>query len=139
MADAAPGLRPRPKSPSVEIDGGVWRWHVTMAASILHRATGAALYVGALIFMLWALALASGADGYATFTGLIGSIPGKVVLFGLSVCVFYHLSNGVRHLFWDAGFGFAPKTADRTAWLVIAIGVLGAVGFWSLLFLAGAL
>jgi len=139
MADAAPGLRPRPKSPSVEIDGGVWRWHLTMAASILHRATGFGLYIGALIFMLWALALASGADGYGAFTTLVGSIPGKVVLFGLTVCVFYHMANGVRHLFWDAGYGFKPQTATATAWLVIAIGIVGALGFWGLLFMAGAL
>jgi succinate dehydrogenase / fumarate reductase cytochrome b subunit len=139
MADAAPGLRPRPKSPSVEIDGGIWRWHITMAASILHRATGMGLYVGALIFMVWALALASGADGYATFTGLVGSIPGKVVLFGLTLCVVYHLCNGVRHLFWDAGYGFEPKIADGTAWLVIGAAILGSLGFWGLLFMAGAL
>ena len=65
MADA-PRLRPRPTSPSVWI----WRWHVTMAASILHRASGVALYGGALILMLFALSLASGPDGYAAFQGL---------------------------------------------------------------------
>ena len=139
MADAAPGLRPRPKSPSVELNGGIWRWHLTMAASILHRVTGVGLYLGALLFMLWTLALASGADGYATFTGLIGSIPGKAVMFSLTVCVFYHLSNGVRHLFWDAGFGFDPKSATGSAWLVIGIAVLGSLAFWGLLFLARAL
>jgi succinate dehydrogenase / fumarate reductase cytochrome b subunit len=138
MADAAPGLRPRPKSPGVEINGGVWRWHLTMAASILHRATGVGLYLGALLFMGWALALASGADGYGAFTTLVGSIPGKVVLFGLTVCAFYHMANGVRHLFWDAGYGFKPQTATATAWLVIAVAVVGALGFWGLLIMAGA-
>jgi succinate dehydrogenase / fumarate reductase cytochrome b subunit len=139
MADAAPGLRPRPKSPSVELNGGVWRWHLTMAASILHRVTGVGLYVGALIFMLWALALASGVDGYATFTGLIGSFPGKAVLFALTACVFYHLANGVRHLFWDAGFGFDPKSATGSAWLVIGFAVVASLAFWGLLFYDGAL
>jgi succinate dehydrogenase / fumarate reductase cytochrome b subunit len=139
MADATPGLRPRPVSPNIQLDGGIWRWHITMAASIFHRATGVGLYLGALVFMVWALSLASGADGYASFTSVMGSIPGKVVLFGFTLCVFYHLSNGVRHLFWDAGYGFEPKTATATAWVVIGIGVVGAVAFWTLLFFMGAL
>ncbi len=54
MADAAPGLRPRPISPQIQLNGGVWRWHLTMFASILHRASGMALYVGALVAMAWA-------------------------------------------------------------------------------------
>jgi succinate dehydrogenase / fumarate reductase cytochrome b subunit len=139
MADASPGLRPRPQSPSVQLGGNIWRWHVTMAASILHRVAGMGLYAGAIIFMLWALSLASGADGYATFTGVMGSLPGKAVLFALTLGVFYHLANGVRHLFWDAGVGFEPKTATSTAWLVIAVAILATLGFWGLLFMAKAL
>jgi succinate dehydrogenase / fumarate reductase cytochrome b subunit len=139
MADATPGLRPRPRSPSVQLGGMIWRWHVTMAASILHRLTGSGLYVGAIIFMLWALSLASGGEGYASFTGVMGSIPGKLVLFGLTLCVFYHLCNGIRHLFWDAGLGFEIKTATTSAWLVIGLAVVLSVGFWVLLFLERAL
>jgi succinate dehydrogenase / fumarate reductase cytochrome b subunit len=135
MADAAPGLRPRPISPSVT----VWRWHVTMAASILHRATGVGLYGGALVLMAWALSLASGPDVYATFTGLAGSIPGKVVLIGLTLCAFYHLANGLRHLAWDTGHGFKPKTADTTAWLVIGFALIATVLFWGLIAMSGAL
>jgi succinate dehydrogenase / fumarate reductase cytochrome b subunit len=139
MADATPGLRPRPVSPNIQLNGGVWRWHVTMAASIFHRATGMGLYLGALVMMIWALSLASGGDGYGSFTTLAGSIPGRIVFVGLSLCVFYHLANGVRHLFWDAGYGFEPKTATRTAWLVIGIAVVATLGFWTLLFFMGAL
>ena len=135
MADASRGLRPRPTSPSVWI----WRWHVTMAASIVHRATGAALYAGALILMLFALSLASGADGYAAFKGAMGSILGKVVLFGLTVSAFYHMANGVRHLTWDAGAGFEPKTADMTAWVAFGFAALMSVGVWVLAAMTGAL
>jgi succinate dehydrogenase / fumarate reductase cytochrome b subunit len=139
MADATPGLRPRPVSPNIQLNGGIWRWHVTMAASIFHRATGVGLYLGALLMMLWALSLASGGDGYTNFTALAGSIPGRIVFVGLTLCVFYHLSNGVRHLFWDAGYGFEPKTATSTAWLVIGIAVVATLGFWTLLFFMRAL
>ncbi|HXQ17012.1 MAG TPA: succinate dehydrogenase, cytochrome b556 subunit [Caulobacteraceae bacterium] len=135
MADAAPGLRPRPISPSVT----TWRWHVTMVASIMHRVTGVGLYGGALLLMLWALSLASGADAYAVFTGLVGSIPGKVVLIGLTLCAFYHLGNGLRHLAWDSGYGFKPKTADSTAWLAVGFALIATILFWSLIAMSGAL
>jgi succinate dehydrogenase / fumarate reductase cytochrome b subunit len=110
-----------------------------MAASILHRAAGVGLYVGALILMAWALSLASGADAYAAFTTLAGSILGKIVLFGVTLCAFYHLANGLRHLAWDAGYGFKPQTASGTAWFVIAFAVLATIVFWALLAMTGAL
>ena len=113
----AESLRPRPLSPHVEI----WRWHITRLTSILHRATGVALYVGALILMAWALSLAFGPDAYASFKSIVGSIPGKVVLFFLTLSVFFHLANGLRHLGWDLGYGFNPKTADTTGLAAMAI------------------
>ena len=138
MADAAPGLRPRPISPQIQLNGGIWRWHLTMFASILHRATGVGLYGGALLLMLWAVSLAAGPDAYATFTGVAGSIPGKLVLVGLTLCAFYHLGNGLRHLAWDSGYGFKPKTATATAGLVIAFALIATVLFWGLIVIAGA-
>jgi succinate dehydrogenase / fumarate reductase, cytochrome b subunit len=135
MADAAPGLRPRPISPSVT----TWRWHVTMAASILHRVTGVGLYGGALVLMAWALSLAAGPDAYAAFASLAGSIAGKIVLIGLTLCAFYHLGNGLRHLAWDAGYGFKPKTADTTAWLAVGFALIATLLFWSLIAMSGAL
>ena len=135
MADAAPGLRPRPISPSVT----TWRWHLTMVASILHRVTGVGLYGAALLLMAWALSLAAGPDAYASFTAIAGSLPGKVVLIGLTLCAFYHLGNGVRHLAWDAGFGFKPKTATGTAGLAIAFALMATLLFWGLIAMTGAL
>src|ERR1700761_1924555 len=90
------GPADRPMSPHLQ----VWRWHITMATSILHRATGIALYVGALILAGWAVALAMGPDAFATYRALLGNPLGQLVLFGLTVSLFYHLANGVRHLFW---------------------------------------
>ncbi|HEY1425104.1 MAG TPA: succinate dehydrogenase, cytochrome b556 subunit [Caulobacteraceae bacterium] len=138
MADAAPGSRPRPISPNIQIDGGVWRWHVTMVASILHRATGMGLYVGALILMAWALSLAAGPDAYSAFQSAAGGLIGKIVFIGLTLCVFYHMANGVRHLVWDAGYGFRPKTADATAWIVFAFAVLATILLWAAILMMGA-
>lgn len=120
------GPQDRPMSPHLQ----VWRWHVTMAGSILHRATGVALYVGLLVLAGWVLALAGGADSYGAYMGLLGSPLGLLVLFGLTVAFLYHLANGVRHLFWDTGHGFEPKTADMTGWAVIVFALVASVLIW---------
>lgn len=117
----------------------VWRWHITMLSSILHRATGVALYVGALIAAAWALALASGPVAYDAFQQLIGSPLGKLVLFGLTFSIFYHLANGVRHIFWDAGEGLTPKTANMTAAAAISFAAVVTVALWILAGFTGAL
>jgi succinate dehydrogenase / fumarate reductase cytochrome b subunit len=122
----ARGPQDRPLSPHLQ----VWRWHVTMATSILHRATGMALYGGVLVIIGWVVALAAGADAFDLYGALLSSPLGLLVLFGLTVAFLYHLANGVRHLFWDAGAGFEPKTADMTGWAVIVFGLVGAVLIW---------
>jgi succinate dehydrogenase / fumarate reductase cytochrome b subunit len=127
----ARGPADRPMSPHLQ----VWRWHVTMATSILHRATGMALYVGALIVAGWVISLAAGQDAFDGYRALLGSPIGLLVLFGLTVSFFYHLANGVRHLVWDAGRGFEPKTADMTGWAAIVFGVVAAVLIWIIAFL----
>lgn len=128
-----PNGRPRPLSPHLQ----VWRWHVTMAASILNRLTGGALSVGALLIALWLLALACGPEAYATFAAWMGSPLGLVVWFGLTLALCLHLTGGVRHLIWDAGAGLSPKAADGLSWGSMIVGVLAAVGFWVLLFASG--
>jgi succinate dehydrogenase / fumarate reductase cytochrome b subunit len=128
---AAARAADRPMSPFL-----IWRWHVTMATSILHRATGAALYVGVLLLVGWVAALADGPGAYGAYIGVLASPLGLVVLAGLTVCLFYHMANGVRHLFWDFGAGFRPRTADATAWLVLAVGAIAALGYWAYALLA---
>lgn len=135
MADATPGARARPLSPHVQ----VWRWHITMGASILNRATGAALYGGTLLLMGWALALAGGQAAYEGYTALLGSFPGKIVLFGLTASAFYHLFAGLRHLAWDNGKGFTPASADRSAWAALIGAAAAAVVVWVAALLMGKL
>lgn len=125
----------RPLSPHLQ----VWRWHVTMLGSILHRATGLALYAGAVILAGWAAALAGGPETYGAYMGLLGSPLGKLVMFGLTFAVFYHLASGVRHLAWDVGAGFTPRTADMTGAAVIAFAVVATLAVWVIAALAGAL
>jgi succinate dehydrogenase / fumarate reductase cytochrome b subunit len=110
-----------------------------MLSSILHRVTGIGLYFGALLLAGWVLALAGGAGSYAAYAGALGSPLGKVVLFGLTLCIFFHMANGVRHLAWDGGQGFLPKTADFTAVAVMAFALAATLAVWSIALLTGGL
>ena len=128
---AAGAMRARPMSPHLQ----VWRWHITMFASIATRATGIALYVGLLIVVGWALALALGPDAYGAYMSVLGSWFGLLVLFGIAVSLFYHLAAGVRHLAFDSGKGFLPTTANMTAWLCIAFAVVASIAVFAFAFL----
>jgi succinate dehydrogenase / fumarate reductase cytochrome b subunit len=135
MTEASPGLPPRPLSPHMS----VWRWHVTMFTSIAHRVSGVGLYLGALMAAGWAVALASGPEAYGAYMALLGSIPGKVVLFGMTLALFYHLANGIRHLVWDSGHGLDIKSADVSSVFVIAFSITATVGLWVIAALEGLL
>ena len=119
--------RAAPMSPHLQ----VWRWHVTMVASIATRVTGGALYGGLLVIVGWALALALGPSAYGTYAGLLGSPLGLLVLFGITISTFYHLAAGLRHLAFDSGKGFLPTTANMTAWLCIAFTVVASVAVFA--------
>jgi len=106
----------RPLSPHLQ----VYRPQITSVMSILHRLTGIALAVGTLLLVWWLAAAAAGPDSFATVQGFIGSVLGRILLFGWSWALFYHLCNGIRHLAWDAGWGFDLKTVYRSGWLVVA-------------------
>ena len=126
MAEVRVAPRARPLSPHLLH----WRWHVTLAASITNRLTGGATYLGMLILAGWALALASGPDAYAGYMSVIGSLPGKVVMFGLTFALFFHLAGGLRHLFWDFGRGLRPSVADATAWGSYVFALTATIAVW---------
>jgi succinate dehydrogenase cytochrome b subunit len=116
----------RPLSPHLQ----VYRWQLTSVMSILHRVTGVALAVGALLLVYWLIAVAAGPDAFATAQGFIGSILGRLLLFGWTVALFYHLCNGIRHLFWDAGRGFELRTAYASGWAVVIVAAALSVITW---------
>ncbi len=125
----------RPLSPHLQ----VWRWHVTMAGSILHRMTGVALYFGAFIAAAWAYALASGEQSYAFMMGLLGSPLGALVLFGLTLAYFFHFANGIRHLVWDTGRGLNPKLADMTGLAVMVFALAATAVVFVVAYVLGVL
>lgn len=106
-----------------------------MLTSILHRFSGVALSVGTLLFVGWLLALAGGPADYATYVAAVSSWFGQLVLIGVSLAAFFHLANGIRHLFWDAGLGFEKTTATRTAWAVLSSSCGATALFWLVIYL----
>jgi succinate dehydrogenase / fumarate reductase, cytochrome b subunit len=116
----------RPLSPHLQI----YRWQITSVLSILHRLTGLALSLGTLLLVWWLVALASGPDAFATAQAFVGSWLGRLVLLGWSVSLFFHLANGIRHLFWDAGYGFEIKTTTASGWAVVVASVALTVIAW---------
>ena len=120
----------RPLSPHLSI----YRWPISMTLSILHRMTGVALSVGLIAFVLWLGSIAFGAGAYAVVAGFIDTIIGKLLLLGWSFSFFFHLANGIRHLFWDVGIGFEMRQANASAWFVVVATVLMTAGYWFLLY-----
>jgi succinate dehydrogenase / fumarate reductase cytochrome b subunit len=118
----------RPLSPHLQI----YRPQITSVLSILHRITGMALAAGSLLLVYWLIAAAAGADAFATAQSLIGSFVGRLLLFGWSFALFFHLANGIRHLFWDMGLGFELKTVTRSGWTVVIVSLLLTLVAWFL-------
>ncbi len=118
----------RPLSPHLQI----YRPQLTSVLSITHRITGMALTAGTLVLVYWLLAAASGPDAYASAQALLGSWFGRAVLLVFSYALFFHLCNGIRHLFWDVGMGFELKTAYASGNAVIVASIALTVIAWAL-------
>jgi succinate dehydrogenase cytochrome b subunit len=123
---------PRPISPHLEI----YRPQLTSILSILHRITGGFLAVGILALIYWLVAAAMSAEAFDQAQALGGSIIGRSLLFLWTGAFFYHLLNGIRHLAWDAGWGFELTATYRSGWTVLIATVIltlvaWALGYWA--------
>ena len=105
----------RPLSPHLQ----VYKPQMTSVLSITHRATGVALVAGTLMVAWWLIAAATGEEAYNIAREFAVTKVGTLMIFGWSVALFYHLSNGIRHLFWDLGYLFKIKNAYRAGFLVL--------------------
>ena len=116
----------RPLSPHIQVH----RWPISMALSILHRASGCALGVGTLMMTWWLVAAAQSEEAFQTAQWFMGSIVGRLLLFGWTVALIYHLCSGMRHLWMDSGRGFEKAQYDRSAWMVVGATAVLSVGTW---------
>ncbi len=116
----------RPLSPHLQI----YRPMLTMMMSIVHRATGAALYFGTLLVIWWLVALAAGPDHFSYVQDIAGSWFGRLVLFGYTWALVHHALGGLRHLVWDTGRGFDLELVEWMARLNLAGSVVITVVIW---------
>ena len=116
----------RPVSPHLQIN----RWYLTMALSIAHRVTGAALTFGLVLLTFWLLALAGGEDSFSTMRSIMDNPFGWLVMIGLTLALFFHTANGIRHLVWDAGYGFDKETARSSGMIVILVAAVLTLITW---------
>lgn len=125
----------RPLSPFTT----VYRWQITMTLSILHRITGVILAFGAFGLAAWLLVLSEddhGAD-FDWYMHFAASFPGRLLTVGFIWCLIYHLLNGIRHLFWDAGKGFEIKQFTTSGWVVVVLSFVLAGGLGTVVLFAG--
>ena len=121
----------RPLSPHLQI----WKWGPQMLISILHRVTGDGMALVGLGVLLWWLgAMAAGEEAYATFAAVATSIPGYIVLVGLSWAFFTHMMSGLRHFVMDIGAGFELQVNKLWATASPVIAIVLTAGFWFIIF-----
>ena len=121
-------VRARPLSPHVLI----YRWQLGNTLSILHRATGVALAFGLVALSYWLMSLAGGQGSYDDAMRVLTSPLSLLFLLGWTFSFWYHLLNGVRHLVWDAGYGFERTPRHVSGWIAVSGAVLltAGAGFW---------
>lgn len=121
----------RPLSPHLSI----YKLQLTSGLSILHRITGAYLYCG-IIILSWVIfglvyfPYILESLSYCIYSNFFTTIIFKLSLFGWVFALFYHLLNGIRHLFWDIGKGFALEKTYASGRLVIILSVLLTLVCW---------
>lgn len=117
----------RPLSPHLQ----VYRPQISTALSIFHRLTGIALSAGTVLLAWWLVAAATSDAAWATVQAVIASPVGLVVLFGWTASLFYHFFAGIRHLVWDAGYGFDKPDFHYTGYAVLAATAVCTAAVWA--------
>jgi len=120
----------RPISPFML--GSAYKPQLSSITSILHRITGVALGGGAVLLTLWLVTAAAGDGPFSIVQAITASWIGLIILFAFTVALFYHFSNGIRHLAWDAGKGFDLPDMHRSGNFVFAATAILTVGFWAI-------
>ena len=123
----------RPLSPHIQ----TYRWTLTMIMSIVHRATGIALYAGTLLLVWWLVAAASGPTAYANVQAFTGSFIGRVIVFGYTWALMHHLLSGLRHFVWDLGYGFKANERETLTWGALIGGISLTILLWIVAYATG--
>ena len=104
-----------PLSPHLQ----VYRWHISSLLSITHRISGVINLIALILIFFWLIFFSFGENNYELFLLAINSFFGKFILIGFTWSMSYHLLSGIRHFFWDLGYGYEIKTANLSGIIVI--------------------
>jgi succinate dehydrogenase / fumarate reductase, cytochrome b subunit len=118
--------RARPLSPHLD----VYRWQIGSTLSILHRITGMGLALGIVALAYWLTSIAGGVEAYTCAMRVFSSPFGIIFLIGWTFAFLFHLLNGVRHLFWDAGYGFERAQRHASGWFAVLGAVVLTAAVW---------
>ena len=110
----------RPLSPHLQ----VYRPQLTSMLSIMHRGTGIFLTLGTPLLVFWLMSLATGPEAYESLQHCFSHWYVQIILLGWTFGLFYHLCNGIRHLFWDIGTGFEMENLYKSGWAVLISAVV---------------
>ena len=117
-----------PLSPHLQI----YRWHISSLVSITQRISGVINLISLILIFFWLVVLSFSENNYELFLILINSFFGKFILIGFTWSMVFHVLSGIRHLFWDLGYGFEIKTANISGIIVIISSLVLTVIFWLL-------
>jgi succinate dehydrogenase / fumarate reductase cytochrome b subunit len=115
-----------PVSPHLQI----YRLPLTAILSITHRLTGVFLAFGCMLLVWLLAAAAQGAESYEALVPHFQAWYGQIFVLGFLFSLYLHFCNGIRHLFWDVGYGFELETVDLTAKLAIAMTLVLTIVTW---------
>ena len=115
-----------PLSPHLQI----YRWQISSLLSITHRITGILNLLGLIFISAWISSAGIGENLFEYFSVFLKSFIGKFILIGFTWSISYHLLSGIRHFFWDLGYGYEIKTANISGVIVIVSSLLLAVFLW---------
>tara|TARA_B100002051_G_scaffold259515_1_gene279146 strand:+ start:228 stop:614 length:387 start_codon:yes stop_codon:yes gene_type:complete len=115
-----------PLSPHLQI----YRWQISSLLSITHRISGVINLLALILIFFWLIFLSSGENNYQSFLLIFNSFFGKFILISFSWSMSFHILSGIRHLFWDFGYGFEIKTANISGVIVIFLSLVLTIVFW---------
>ena len=110
--------------------GSYYKFQLTSVLSFIHRVTGVLLSFGTLFLAYWLISIASGREAYEQVLGILNTNFGQLLLYCWAWALYYHLLNGIRHLFWDAGLGFELRTIYISGWVVVVGSIALTVISW---------
>ena len=121
----------RPLSPHLS----VYRLPLLPVLSILNRVAGVGLVFGTIAVSIWLGSLGMGEVAFTKVSAFMGSPFGLFLLVSWSLALMYHGLAGIRHLFWDAGYGFAPHIAEASGKALVILTLVGTLALWLLVWI----